>query len=97
MTGWRWPRHAAPSSCSRATAPVLLISAGVGATPVLAMLHALAGAGSGREVWWLHGARNRAEEPFAAESRALLGALAQRAPACLLQPPRAGRRGGPRL
>jgi ferredoxin-NADP reductase/MOSC domain-containing protein YiiM len=57
--------------------PVLLISAGVGATPVLAMLHALADAGSGRDVWWLHGARDRAQEPFAAESRALLGALAR--------------------
>jgi len=57
------------------TAPVLLISAGVGATPVLAMLHALAAARSGRDIWWLHGARCRAEEPFAAESRALLAAL----------------------
>ena len=57
-------------------APVLLISAGVGATPVLAMLHALAAAGSGRDIWWLHGARSRAEEPFAAESRSLLAALA---------------------
>ena len=56
-------------------APVLLISAGVGATPVLAMLHALATAGSGRDIWWLHGARSRAEEPFSAESRALLAAL----------------------
>ena len=56
--------------------PVLLISAGVGATPVLAMLHALADTRSGRDVWWLHGARNRAEEPFAAESRSLLGQLA---------------------
>jgi ferredoxin-NADP reductase/MOSC domain-containing protein YiiM len=58
-------------------APVLLISAGVGATPVLAMLYALADAGSGREVWWLHGARNRAEEPFAAEARSLLAKLPQ--------------------
>jgi ferredoxin-NADP reductase/MOSC domain-containing protein YiiM len=57
------------------TSPVLLISAGVGATPVMAMLHALAEAGSGREIWWLHGARSRAEEPFAAESRSLLAAL----------------------
>jgi ferredoxin-NADP reductase/MOSC domain-containing protein YiiM len=57
------------------SAPVLLISAGVGATPVLAMLHALAEAGSQREVWWLHGARNRAEEPFAAEARSLLARL----------------------
>ena len=55
--------------------PVLLISAGVGATPVLAMLHALAASASGRDVWWLHGARNRAEEPFAGESRSLLAAL----------------------
>ena len=56
-------------------APVLLISAGVGATPVLAMLHALAAARSSRDIWWLHGARRRADEPFAAESRALLAAL----------------------
>ena len=55
--------------------PVLLISAGVGATPVLAMLHALAADRSGRDIWWLHGSRSRADEPFAAESRALLGAL----------------------
>src|SRR6266536_3641890 len=54
--------------------PVLLISAGVGATPVLAMLYDLV-AGPPREVWWLHGARSRDEHPFAAESRALLGQL----------------------
>jgi len=57
------------------TTPVLLISAGVGATPVLAMLHALAAAGSDRDVWWLHGARSRAEEPFANESRSLVDSL----------------------
>ena len=57
------------------TGPVVLISAGVGATPVLAMLHALAGARSGRDIWWLHSARRRADEPFAAESRALLATL----------------------
>src|SRR6202451_3703363 len=56
-------------------APVLLISAGVGATPVLAMLDALAADRSSRDIWWLHGARRRADEPFAAESRALLAAL----------------------
>jgi ferredoxin-NADP reductase/MOSC domain-containing protein YiiM len=55
--------------------PVLLISAGVGATPVLAMLHALAADRSTRDIWWLHGARRRADEPFAAESRALLASL----------------------
>ena len=56
-------------------APILLISAGVGATPVLAMLHALAAARSARDIWWLYGARCRADEPFAAESRALLAEL----------------------
>jgi ferredoxin-NADP reductase len=47
---------------------VLLVSAGIGATPVLAMLHALAAERSIRPVWWLHGARERAEHPFAEES-----------------------------
>jgi ferredoxin-NADP reductase len=56
-------------------APVLLISAGIGATPVLAMLQALARARSDREIWWLYGARNGGEHPFAAEVRALLASL----------------------
>jgi ferredoxin-NADP reductase/MOSC domain-containing protein YiiM/ferredoxin len=56
-------------------APVLLISAGIGATPVLAMLHALATEHSDREVWWLHAARSSREHPFAAEARALLASL----------------------
>jgi ferredoxin-NADP reductase/MOSC domain-containing protein YiiM len=55
--------------------PVVLLSAGVGATPVLAMLHALAAKASSREVWWIYGARNASEHPFAAETRALLKAL----------------------
>jgi ferredoxin-NADP reductase/MOSC domain-containing protein YiiM/ferredoxin len=55
--------------------PVVLLSAGVGATPVLAMLHALAAEASPREVWWLYGARDRADHPFAQEARNLLQAL----------------------
>ena len=54
---------------------MILLSAGVGATPVLSMLHSLADAGSTRPVWWLHGARDGSEHPFAAESRALLDQL----------------------
>ncbi len=54
---------------------MLLISAGIGATPVLAMLQALAEARSDREIWWLHGARSGREHPFAAEARALVDAL----------------------
>jgi ferredoxin-NADP reductase len=57
------------------TGPVLLISAGIGLTPVLAMLHDLAASGSDREVWWIHGARGPREHPLAAEVHALLGAL----------------------
>jgi ferredoxin-NADP reductase/MOSC domain-containing protein YiiM len=57
------------------TRPVVLISAGVGATPVLAMLHALAGEHSTRPVWWVHSARNRDEHAFGAEVDALLGGL----------------------
>jgi ferredoxin-NADP reductase len=55
--------------------PVVLLSAGVGATPVLSMLHALAAEASQREVWWLFGARNRDEHPFAQESRSSLQSL----------------------
>ncbi|HEY1777437.1 MAG TPA: MOSC and FAD-binding oxidoreductase domain-containing protein [Solirubrobacteraceae bacterium] len=54
---------------------VLLISAGIGATPVLAMLQALAAEHSAREIWWLHVARNGREHSFAAESRAVLTSL----------------------
>jgi ferredoxin len=53
----------------------LLISAGIGATPALAMLHALAEEHSERETWWLHGARSSRDDPFAAEARSLLAAL----------------------
>lgn len=56
-------------------APLLLISAGIGATPVLAMLHALVEQHSDREIWWLHGARSGREHSFAAEARALLASL----------------------
>jgi ferredoxin-NADP reductase/MOSC domain-containing protein YiiM len=57
--------------------PAVLLSAGIGATPVLAMLHALAAGRSRREIWWVHGARNSAEHAFAAEVRALLKLLPQ--------------------
>ena len=57
------------------TRPIALLSAGVGATPVLAMLHVLAAERSPRQVWWLHGARNHAEHPFAAEVSELLAEL----------------------
>jgi ferredoxin-NADP reductase/MOSC domain-containing protein YiiM len=58
--------------------PVVLLSAGIGVTPVLAMLHALTAEASTRDVWWLYGTRNGREHPFAEEARRLLKALAHR-------------------
>ena len=55
--------------------PVVLLSAGIGATPVLAILHALATTRSTRQVLWLHAARDRQHHPFAAEVRRLMPAL----------------------
>jgi ferredoxin-NADP reductase/MOSC domain-containing protein YiiM len=57
--------------------PVVLLSAGVGATPVMSMLHSLAAEKSQREIWWIYGARNRVDHPFAEESRSLLKQLSR--------------------
>jgi len=61
----------------RSDRPIVLLSAGVGATPVLSMLHSLAAEKSTRQVWWLYGARNREDHPFAQESRDLVQALSR--------------------
>jgi ferredoxin-NADP reductase/MOSC domain-containing protein YiiM len=67
--------------------PVVLLSAGIGATPVLAMLHALADVHSTRPVLWLHAARDRNHHPFAAEVHRLMPALAHgRAFVCFSRP-----------
>ena len=57
--------------------PVVLLSAGVGATPVMSMLHALAAERSQQEIWWVYGARNSVDHPFAEESRSLLKQLSR--------------------
>ena len=55
--------------------PVILVSAGIGATPVMAMAHALAAAKSPRQIWWLHTTQSSATLAFAAEVTALLDSL----------------------
>jgi ferredoxin-NADP reductase len=55
--------------------PVVLISAGIGITPVLAMLHTLSAARSTREIWWLHTTRDRQTQAFAAEVTGLVESL----------------------
>lgn len=54
--------------------PIVFLSAGIGATPVLSMLHALAGTAQdqNREVWWCYGARSGREHPFAKEVKETL-------------------------
>jgi MOSC domain-containing protein YiiM/ferredoxin-NADP reductase len=52
--------------------PVVLLSAGIGITPLLAMLHQLADQGSRRPVWWIHVTRDGALE---AEAAGLLESL----------------------
>jgi len=49
--------------------PVVLISAGVGVTPMLCMLKALSIQNPSRTVWFIHGARNGAEQAYASEVR----------------------------
>lgn len=55
--------------------PVVLISAGVGVTPVLAMLHSLAAGRSTRPIWWIHGARSGPEQILGHEARGLVTGL----------------------
>jgi ferredoxin-NADP reductase len=54
---------------------VVLLSAGIGATPVLAMLYALAEERSTQQVLWLHAAHDGEHHPFAAEVRRLMPTL----------------------
>ena len=57
-------------------APVVLLSAGIGVTPLLAMLHAAAGGdGLSREIWWFHAARDQAHHAFASQARTLMASL----------------------
>ena len=52
--------------------PVVLVSAGIGLTPLLAMLHRLASEPTAREVWWVHATHDAASYGFAAEVADLL-------------------------
>lgn len=70
--------------------PVVLLSAGIGATPVLAMLHALATERSTRRVFWLYGTRDRRHHPFVAEVRNLMSGLTNGQSHVLYSRPEAG-------
>jgi ferredoxin-NADP reductase/MOSC domain-containing protein YiiM len=55
--------------------PVLLISAGIGQTPLLAMLYRLASEHSRRLMWWIHTTHDADSHAFSTEVADLLGRL----------------------
>jgi ferredoxin-NADP reductase/MOSC domain-containing protein YiiM len=76
--------------------PIVLISAGIGVTPMLAMLHGAVAmnAVAPRNVWWLHSARDRAHHSFAREVDDLLVALSASHRCVIYSQPAAGDRLG---
>lgn len=56
---------------ARSESPIVLLSAGVGLTPMVSMLSAVAESDSTRPVWFVHGARNAAEHALRDEVLAL--------------------------
>ena len=56
---------------SNADRPIVFISAGVGLTPMVSMLHALTRRPPGKSVWFIHGARNSDHHPLSEEVRSL--------------------------
>jgi len=55
--------------------PIILIGAGIGITPLLAMLYAVAAEANGRTVWWLYTTRDSRQYPFRIEVRQILQQL----------------------
>src|SRR5258708_4403677 len=77
------------------TAPIVLLSAGIGITPLLAMLHAAASnAGFSRELCWFHSARDSVHHPFAGQVRTLMKALEQGHPCNIYSRPGTSDRSG---
>ncbi|MBO9398572.1 pyridoxamine 5'-phosphate oxidase family protein [Shimia sp. R9_2] len=56
------------------SAPLVLVSAGVGLTPMVSMLHTLAQDKAARPVWFVHGAKDSAHHALRSETDALVEA-----------------------
>ena len=63
----RKPAGGFPLKCE--TCPLVLISAGIGVTPMVSMLHAAVHESVDREIWFVHGARNGNHHAFKEEVR----------------------------
>ena len=61
------------STLAENSAPLVLLSAGIGVTPLLAMLHAVVQSQiqPPRQVWWIHSVQNRANHSFTDEVQAM--------------------------
>jgi len=55
--------------------PLVLVSAGIGITPMVSMLHHAVSVGDTRPIWFIHGARNSEEHAMHGEVTALVAAL----------------------
>lgn len=60
---------------SDSDSPVVLLSAGVGITPMLGMLHALSISEAQRKVYWIHSAQDSDHHSFAAEVKSLISKM----------------------
>jgi ferredoxin-NADP reductase len=58
------------------TRPLVLMGAGIGITPLLAMLYAVAAGGSHREVWWIYTTQDKGHYPFREEVRQISSRIA---------------------
>ena len=66
---------------------VVLLSGGIGCTPMFSMLQAIAAADTTRDVWYVHGVRSGAEHAFGPEIRVIAAAHDNiRAHVCYSQP-----------
>lgn len=58
---------------TESTVPIVLLSAGIGVTPLLSILHSLTN--TTREIFWIHGARDSAHLGFRVETDSLLSSI----------------------
>lgn len=65
-----------PLDISKAGVPAILVSAGVGATPLISMLQALSQqSATERPISWIHTSRSKATQPFAGEVKEIVEGL----------------------
>ncbi|WP_298951236.1 NO-inducible flavohemoprotein [uncultured Methylobacterium sp.] len=76
------------------TGPVVLVSGGVGLTPLLSMVEASVAAAPDRPVWWVHGTRDGATHAFGERVRALAAAAPGLRRHVVYEAPRAQDRAG---